>query len=392
MKKRFFTVLFLMSFNIPLHGQDIVQQASYFSPALGENRSYEVFLPDAYFTNEDEYFPVIYFLHGYGGDHTSQGFVTDAMSDLLNERGVEPAIIIKPDGSTDRLQYWDPVTGMFSNSVLLGNHEDALINDLISHVDANYRTLNTKDYRAIMGYSMGAESAVRLGLKHNELFSVAISHSSPLDYQFVLSSLDQILAEAPGNPPYTFSPMNGPATAMNFSRAAAFSPNLNRPPYQIDFILNSMGNLNQSVWERWQENDPLKLVTEMEISQVPALYFDVGEQDGLGFYPFNVSFADSLDQLGIDYIFETYPGDHSSGIPDRIPISLAFIDSVFKSNDLELQPGDINSDGVLDVMDIVIIVNAILTEDTDLYLQGDFNEDGQLNIIDIVQLRSWILS
>ena len=54
--------------------------------------------------------------------------------------------------------------------------------------------------------------------------------------------------------------------------------------------------------------------------------------------------------------------------------------------------GDVNQDGTVNVIDIVSIVNGILSTDTtDLMLCGDFNQDGQLNVIDIVGIVNTIL-
>ena len=54
--------------------------------------------------------------------------------------------------------------------------------------------------------------------------------------------------------------------------------------------------------------------------------------------------------------------------------------------------GDVNQDGTVIVIDIVSIVNGILSTDTaDLMLCGDFNQDGQLNVIDIVGIVNTIL-
>ncbi|MBS4034201.1 MAG: T9SS type A sorting domain-containing protein [Ignavibacterium sp.] len=51
-------------------------------------------------------------------------------------------------------------------------------------------------------------------------------------------------------------------------------------------------------------------------------------QDEVLLYPFNTGFADSLDLLGIDYVFESFNGTHTSESLKRVPIALRFLDSV----------------------------------------------------------------
>ena len=60
-------------------------------------------------------------------------------------------------------------------------------------------------------------------------------------------------------------------------------------------------------------------------------------------------------------------------------------------NEEQLMLGDMNDDGALNVSDIVILVNVILSQD-EYVINGDINQDGLLDVIDIVQLVSLILN
>ena len=61
---------------------------------------------------------------------------------------------------------------------------------------------------------------------------------------------------------------------------------------------------------------------------------------------------------------------------------------------IEYQLGDINQDNVINIVDIVLLVQIILTEETteQQLLLSDFNQDGEVNIVDIVQLVNYILN
>lgn len=387
-------IRFLITFAVllvSLYAQGLLLNDSYYSTALNAQRQVDIYFPEAYFEDESAVFPVIIYLHGFGGSQNSQEFIIETLINLIDDGTVDPMIIAKPDGSVNQLPGWNPITSMFANSELLGNHQDAVAIDLVEYLDTSYRTIPERNYRAVLGYSMGGESAMRMAFDHPDVFCAAASHSSPLDYRYVLSTLDDLLQETGGSAPYYFTPGNGMLSQMNFSRAAAFSPNVSSWPYQVDFILNPSGTINQMVWQKWKDFDPLNLATNLESQLTPRLYFDIGEQDELGFYPYNISFADSLDNLEIDYVFESYPGTHSSGILGRMPISITFIDSVFNQLEQSIIPGDVNNDEQLNILDIIMIVNAIVYGTTEELFNADANSDGSVDILDIVSLQQQII-
>ncbi len=364
----------------------------FYSPSLDAFRQFDIYVPEAYLTDENAYFPVVYYLHGFGGNHHSHHVVIHALADLIDAGTVEPMIIVKPDGSTEPLEYWNPVTTMFANSGIWGNHEDAIANDLIEYVDLNYRTLSNVWHRALIGFSMGGESAMRIALTHPDKFCAVASHSSPMDYNYILTTFDTMVEEIGGNPPYFFEPTTGPYTRMNYTRAAAYSENLENFPFQVDFILNPNGSLNTAVWSKWMEYNPMSLIWSMEYPYIPKIYFDIGEEEDLGFYPFNISFADSLDEMGFEYVFETFPGLHHDDLQERIPVSIAFMDSIFQLYNEYYAPGDINFDHNVNVLDVVMLLNAILSGNEDYLIDSDFNNDDGVDILDIVFLVTVILN
>ena len=75
-------------------------------------------------------------------------------------------------------------------------------------------------------------------------------------------------------------------------------------------------------------HNPVRLAANLPSNSDLAIYFDCGMQDEVLLYPFNTGFADSLDLLGIDYVFESFNGTHYSEALNRVPIALMFLDSV----------------------------------------------------------------
>lgn len=150
----------------------VLEGRTFLSAALGREWAYTVYLPPDYDTSERAY-PVFYLLHGYGGEHTNWARYGDAQmtaDSLIAASALPPVILVMPDG---RNSYWvdsDPATGF-------GAVETALIQDLIPHVDATYRTIPTRRARMIGGLSMGGYGAIHAAFKHPELFGAAATLS-----------------------------------------------------------------------------------------------------------------------------------------------------------------------------------------------------------------------
>ena len=60
----------------------------------------------------------------------------------------------------------------------------------------------------------------------------------------------------------------------------------------------------------------------------------------------------------------------------------------------DYQLGDVNNDGSISILDIIIIVNGIMGEELEYleFLSADFNEDGILNVLDVISIVNIILN
>ncbi len=323
-------ILFIISVSI-FQSQSLAVGAttqidSIYSEALGEMRRVEIFTPPGYnAADSSTRYPVVYFLHGgsVGVEPYVQGLeLLSSITTILNF-----AIIVLPDGLVG------PFEGsFFTNSELYGNFEDYIVEDVINHVDANFHTLATREKRAIAGHSMGAYGAMKIALKHSDLFSVVAAHSGPQDFNQLPILIPNILTESGGAAPYNYTPASG-FSRFGFTMAGAFSPNLAKQPYQVDFFLDRSGNIINDVFQRWQQENPARLASTIYIPENEmAIYFDCGLQDDFKLHGFNVAFSDTLTRLGITHRFESFDGGHTDQLIFRTPISFAFIDSVFQSN------------------------------------------------------------
>jgi S-formylglutathione hydrolase FrmB len=135
------------------------------SVALGSDQPATVLLPLTYAQSNRRY-PVLYLLHGGGQDHTA--FATRGWFPALASREM---IVVTPSVG----ESW------YINSAAdpKAKYEDFVIKDLVEFVDSRYRTVASREGRAIAGVSMGAWGAVLLGLKHPLLFGAIGAISAP---------------------------------------------------------------------------------------------------------------------------------------------------------------------------------------------------------------------
>jgi enterochelin esterase-like enzyme len=314
-------LVLLLSLAGSIYAQGTVVNTSFFSPTLGGDRFVQIYLPEGYEPAGSTQYPAIYFLHGAMDDHTGYPFIIDILDSLIGNGIIEPVVVIKPDGrSVPYLVSW------YTNSMLNGAFEDYIINDLIAYVETNYRVIPTVDKRFLMGHSAGGYGTMKLGLKHYDTYARIAAHSGVLELNVMMvAALPYLIAEYPGGPPYYWNPAAGFFSGVFFSLAGAFSPNFTNPPYFVDLPLDTMANIIQPVWDLWLLHNPPAFAATLPPTSDLGIYFDCGTIDEMGCYPQNTTFAMILDQLGIDYEFQSYVGDHSSQLPSRFPIGITFL-------------------------------------------------------------------
>ena len=141
-----------------LHGAD-VKTFDVPSAAMGMAVKVSVVTPAAYGTDSKARFPVVYLLHGAGNDHSTyvQPFLLDGVDKWR-------FIAVVPDG---KLDWW--LDSPVSPNV---RRETFVVNELVPWVDAEFRTLPQRQRRAVAGHSMGGQGAMRLGMRHSDVFGI----------------------------------------------------------------------------------------------------------------------------------------------------------------------------------------------------------------------------
>lgn len=129
-----------------------------------------VVLPSAYGAQPDRAFPVFYLLHGAGGDHRSWIDISDVES-LADEHEM---IVVCPDGGRTSWYFDSPLDPRYQ-------FETFIAEEVVAHIDANYRTRRERTARAIGGLSMGGHGALFLAIRHSDVFGTAVAMSGGVD-------------------------------------------------------------------------------------------------------------------------------------------------------------------------------------------------------------------
>ncbi len=245
-----------------------IEYATLQSAALGQDLKFAVQFPPSYDKDPKRKYPVLYFLHGmFGNEGEFERRGVAAAIDRLRESGkIGEMIIVAPNGKNS----------FYLNAKNGEKYEDAIIKDLIPHIEKTYRTIGTRDARAIQGISMGGFGALVLAFKHPEMFSSVTAHCAA------------VIAEL---------------------------PNASGTDRRSQFITGLVGNIfgNPPDNDYFHANNPMDLA-ETNAATIKKsglkIYFDVGDQDRYGFTQPNKDFDARLTKAGVDHEFHVFPGNH----------------------------------------------------------------------------------
>ncbi len=303
----------------------IVQRITIHGTALEGNlegdavdRDAIVFLPPSYEQSRTRRYPVVYALHGYsiGADQWTHEIHVPQTIEGAFAKGTHEMIVVLPDSKTVHNG------SMYSSSVTTGDFENYVARDVVSYIDAHYRTIASRESRGLVGHSMGGYGATRIGMKHADVFG-SLYIMSPCCLSPRGSGGGR---GAPGGNnaanEEALAAVKTPADSAKLpfglraqlASAAAWSPNPKNPPLYLDLPI---GDNPQAVLAKWAANAPLSFIDQYipGLRRYRAIAIDVGDQDGLRIDAGKLH--DVLDQYGIANTFEIYPGTHTSDVAVR---------------------------------------------------------------------------
>lgn len=148
---------------------DGVSHHRFRSLAMKREVGYSLYLPPNYAEDSTTRYPVIYWLHGGGGDElTGVPALAPHAQHAINDGKIPPVIIVFINGGA-AWHYDNPKTNQLG--------ETAFIKELIPLIDRSYRTIADRNHRAIEGMSMGGRGTTRNIFKYPELFCSAVAVS-----------------------------------------------------------------------------------------------------------------------------------------------------------------------------------------------------------------------
>lgn len=155
-----------------------LQYRTFSSPTANATVSFHIYLPPQYDSDPSARLPVLYWLHGSGspiaGIPSARSWFANAMTKGL----IPPMLVVFPNGAG---------ASMWCNSKDgLVPMESVVINDLIPHIDATFRTIASRSGRIIEGFSMGGAGSGRLGLRRPDLFAgISMLGAGPMQLDFM---------------------------------------------------------------------------------------------------------------------------------------------------------------------------------------------------------------
>jgi enterochelin esterase-like enzyme len=203
-----------------------------------------VFLPPSYARERNRRYPVVFALHGYsiGAEQWSLEIHVPQTIEGAFALGTQEMMVVLPDSKTVHNG------SMYSSSATTGDFENFIAGDVVSYIDAHYRTIPNRNSRGLVGHSMGGYGASRIGMKHPDVFgslyimspcclSARGAGSANPENEEALAAVKT--AEDSAKLPF--------GLRAQLASAAAWSPNPNNPPLYLDLPI---GANQQSVLAR----------------------------------------------------------------------------------------------------------------------------------------------
>jgi enterochelin esterase-like enzyme len=165
----------LFQLNDTPHGN--ISQVWYPSPTLGTDRRMYVYTPPGYTSGKDSY-PVLYLLHGAGGDEdawSSLGRANLILDNLIASGTSKPMIVVMTNGNAWQTSTLRQIPGIPTPSretfgQFQGKFEKSLVEDIVPYIEKNYRVIADKDHRALAGLSMGGGHTITASITYPGTF------------------------------------------------------------------------------------------------------------------------------------------------------------------------------------------------------------------------------
>ena len=303
-------------------------------------RRVPVYLPPGY--DPEKRYPAVYLLAAFAArglkllnDDLWEENIQERLDRLIGSGEVRPLIAVMPDAST---RYGG---SQYLNSSATGRYEDHIL-ELVEYIDTQYPTLSDPGRRAVIGHSSGGYGALRLAMRHPEIFGLAAAHAPDMYFEMVYQKdipsflrfyekagaegFSEMLAD-PGAALSKGASFYALATA---AMASCYSPNPeSRWGFDLPFDTYT-GELKPEIWARWSAHDPINMAVarEKELASLAFLYLDCGLYDEENLLYGARILSQRLNDLEVPHHYEEFEGGHRN-TKFRYDVSLKMISEKF---------------------------------------------------------------
>jgi endo-1,4-beta-xylanase len=158
--------------NPPVQPVAGVEHRAFRSQKAGADIGYNVLLPPGYAAGDRRY-PVVYFLHGLGGNENSNTASLAPTILAAMQTGLPPVIVVFVNGADYTFYVNSPPDGGIPAAFVF-------VSELVPHVDATYRTVAGRQGRAIEGFSMGGFGALHHAMLRPDVFGSVVAYAPAL--------------------------------------------------------------------------------------------------------------------------------------------------------------------------------------------------------------------
>ena len=240
-----------------------VAKVWYPSPTLGlQSRRMTVYTPAGYDKSSQQNYPVLYLLHGAGGDEnawTELGRAAQILDNLIAQGKAQPMIVVMPNGNGAQ----QAAPGEYPNSMykpsfmnprtMDGAIENAFVQDVVNYVDSHYRTIPDRQHRAIAGLSMGGFHSLYISANNPDtfgyvgLFSAAVNRGNMQgDHAYIYQDMDSKLSRQFALRPYYYIAIG--KSDFLFQDNVGFRKKLDEKGYRYDYTETEGGH----EWRNWR--------------------------------------------------------------------------------------------------------------------------------------------
>jgi len=262
---------------------------------------YTIYLPKGYSdeANKEKKYPWVLWLPGFGGaDEFQNRGGAKVLDRLLGEQKITPMAFVVFRSPARR--------SVYMNGEAQSDTEDLIVGDFPDQMQKKYRLASDSKQRAVMGVSAGGFGAMKIAMRHPDVFGAVAVHSAailPADPEDLGGMNEQIV--------------------MRQLRGGGIAKEIGDP---IDKA-------------KWGAHMPLAIVAQKKPEDMKGLqiYFDAGTEDSYGFCPPNEQLSKLMTERGYKHLFRKVEGGgHGWGDPSMdecVATSLQFVNAAFSGKD-----------------------------------------------------------